>query len=429
MKLNKNKNKLLLAPIILLMAALLVLPAITIKAQFDSSSDSFTTIDPDTIESMDNETVLELNKKISDKREEIEGLEANRDKYETKINQLLQDEKTLDNQLGFLENLMAKTELDIAVTEGKIKETIYKISQIKLELDDKKREVKEKKIYLESLLRLMYSYNEKSFLEILITNESFSSFLEELKYIEKIQNELGKILSHVESLKNQLIEKEEDLNNKKRDLKEQKNNLVDEQSALEDEEVLKTQLLDLTKSSERRYQGLYAELKQEQDRADSDIRALEGRLREKLAAQENSLSSLGEAVLRWPVDPSRGITSTFHDPDYPFRYIFEHPGIDIRAYQGTELKAAETGYVGRAKNGGLGYSYIMVLHSEGLSTVYGHVSRLDVTEGDYVTKGQVIGLSGGMPGTSGAGRLTTGPHLHFEIRLNGVPINPLNYLP
>ena len=114
---------------------------------------------------------------------------------------------------------------------------------------------------------------------------------------------------------------------------------------------------------------------------------------------------------------------------YILYYIFKNPAFDIRPSQGSTLTAAASGYVAIAKNAGKGYSYIMIVHGNGLATVYGHVSKIYVQTDEYVVQGQTIGLTGGMPGTSGAGSLTTGPHLHFEVRLNGVPVDPLDYLP
>lgn len=70
----------------------------------------------------------------------------------------------------------------------------------------------------------------------------------------------------------------------------------------------------------------------------------------------------------------------------------------------------------------------MIIHANGLSTVYGHVNKIFVSEGDFVVQGDPIGASGAMPGTCGSGPFTTGPHMHFEVRLNGIPVDPLGYL-
>jgi murein DD-endopeptidase MepM/ murein hydrolase activator NlpD len=83
----------------------------------------------------------------------------------------------------------------------------------------------------------------------------------------------------------------------------------------------------------------------------------------------------------------------------------------------------------KTKDNGYGYSYVILAHANGYSTVYGHVSEILVEEGDQIVQGQILGLSGGMPGTKGAGYMTTGPHLHFELLKDGSHIDPLNYLP
>ena len=135
---------------------------------------------------------------------------------------------------------------------------------------------------------------------------------------------------------------------------------------------------------------------------------------------------LGE--LMWPVDPDRGISAYFHDSGYVGRFGFQHNAIDLPVPQGSPLRAAADAVVYTARDNGYGYSYVILAHAGGFMTVYGHMSNILVEEGQPVMAGSVIGLSGGMPGTKGAGYMTTGPHLHFEVLLNGLYVDPLNYL-
>jgi murein DD-endopeptidase MepM/ murein hydrolase activator NlpD len=169
--------------------------------------------------------------------------------------------------------------------------------------------------------------------------------------------------------------------------------------------------------------------KTEQKEAAQEIVNFEREVRKRIEELNADKIEVNSDELIWPV-PSHYITAYFHDPTYPFRYIFEHPAIDIRAGQGSTLRATSSGYVAKVKfNGSRSYAYIMIIHGDGYSSVYGHVSQVNVKDDDFVFQGQVIGKTGGMPGTAGSVYFTTGPHLHFEIRKEGIPVNPIDYLP
>ena len=132
----------------------------------------------------------------------------------------------------------------------------------------------------------------------------------------------------------------------------------------------------------------------------------------------------------WPVEPLLGISANFHDEGYRVRFGMEHNAVDIPTDQLTPVVAPMAGRVIDVHDGGqTGYSYLQLAHRGGLSTVYGHVYSFKVEQGEVVQQGQVIALSGGAVGTHGAGRFTTGPHLHFEVLREGEHVDPLDYLP
>jgi murein DD-endopeptidase MepM/ murein hydrolase activator NlpD len=150
--------------------------------------------------------------------------------------------------------------------------------------------------------------------------------------------------------------------------------------------------------------------------------------RAKKFEQDLSLPVFTGKPLMWPIKGR--ITAVFHDANYEARFHVPHQGIDIAAMQSTPIYSAGDGIVFKVKDGGAtGYSYVLIGHDDGYSTLYGHLSTMLVVPGQLVGAGQVIGLSGGTPGTPGAGWMTTGPHLHFEVHKDGKYINPTSVLP
>lgn len=162
-----------------------------------------------------------------------------------------------------------------------------------------------------------------------------------------------------------------------------------------------------------------------------DISALDQKMQEvKIEyekAQAMTIDSPFSSGFQWPVKGR--ITAGFYDPSYYKFYRVEHKAVDIAVPQGSPVYATADGVVHTVKDGGAkGYSFVLIGHSNGYASLYGHMSKMYVGKGEIVEQGQVIGLSGGKPGTAGAGWMTTGPHLHLEIILNGKHINPLSVL-
>ncbi|PIR93025.1 hypothetical protein COT99_03090 [Candidatus Falkowbacteria bacterium CG10_big_fil_rev_8_21_14_0_10_43_10] len=375
------------------------------------------------------EEISQLQNQIYAKQQELEDYKKQEQEYKKKIAEKQSEQATLKTQVAVLDNNIAKTEIEIKSTQIDVDKTNLEIKKVTLEIKQAEDDIARKKQYLEALLRLIARNDDKSALEIILSYNSISDFLDQVEYIKNLNANLGDVMEKVKEVKKGLEEQNANLNKKKESLEELKKKLEEQKAEIGDQKVNKQYILDKTKQSEKEYQSLLSKAKAEQDNANAAIISAEREIRKKLAEKQGKDAlKFSDKGFVWPV-PKNVITAYFHDPDYPYRHIFEHPAIDIRSGQGTAIMAAASGYVAKAVDNGYGYSYIMIVHGDGLATVYGHVSGINIKTDDFVAQGQIIGASGGMPGTKGAGYLTTGPHLHFEVRLNGIPVNPLNYLP
>ena len=429
--------------------------------QADSTNTNTNASDPATTQDSavdaDPEDIGKLNEEITQKKSKIEELTKDIEVYKQAIAAKRTETLTLKNHIGILEDDIHAVELEIEKLQQEIDATTLEIENLKLDIRVQEEKISEHKDTLEELLRILYRNDQKSVLDIILENNSFSEYYNYSHSLISLNGELTDTVQQIKDLKTTLEEKKAELEVKIADLGNFQIDFSTKKDTLLAQKNEKNNVLEQTQSDESKFQELVEDVKSEQDSVSSEIAAMSEIVRKRLEEQkekeaQNSQNSntsdkdstdliakAGTGVIDWPIE-SRRVTATFHDPTYVYRRYFEHPAIDIGTPQGTSLKAADGGVVAIAKkldwvknsSGKIiypAYNFVLIVHENGLSTVYGHLSGVNVVEGEIVQKGQTIGRSGGLPGTAGAGRLTTGPHLHFEVRLNGIPVNPLEYLP
>ncbi|HAT03152.1 MAG TPA: hypothetical protein DCS29_00025 [Candidatus Magasanikbacteria bacterium] len=336
---------------------------------------------------------------------------------------------SLSNQLAILDNYLTQTELDIELTQDKLDTLELEVEALNLSIEQKEQIIERQKKILSEIIRTLYYENNKKYIEVMAAYDQFSDFYNRVQYVKSVERDLGKSAKTMRLAKEDLENKKTQKEEIKKSYEELKEKLNNQKKDFEEQAGYKQNLLVQTQSSEMVYKTMLSSLKSQYQQVENEITSIEQEVRRRLEEQDKFSNVVDTGELSWPTQ-SRYVTAYFYDKNYPYRNIFEHNAIDIRAAHGTPVKAAASGYIARARTCTTAscYAYVMIVHSDGLSTVYGHLSQISVTEDQFVTRGDIIGYSGATPGTIGAGPFTTGPHLHFEVRKNGIPVNPLNYL-
>jgi len=375
--------------------------------------------------------ITELNTKISDKKNKIKELEDAIEEVRNKITKKRTEAVSLTNQISILDNRTIQVELDIEATKAKLDTLNLEIERLEISIEKKEFDISKQKKILSEFIRTIHQQEGRDFIEIIAAYDDFSDFYSRVQYLEAIEQDIARTAKSLRIAKKELEEKKESTVTRKSVYSSLNEELEAKKSNFDEQTFLKSNLLAQTHASELQFKTLQNSLKEKAKQIENEIAGIEQEVRRRLESENkltgNSFDDTG--LMTWPA-PSKYVTAYFHDPDYPYRHIFEHSGLDIRAGQGTALRAAASGYVARARkcSSSTCYSYLVLVHNGGLSTVYGHLSKLLVSEDQFITKGDVVALSGGTPGTVGAGPFVTGPHLHFEVRKNGIPVNPLSYL-
>lgn len=344
-----------------------------------------------------------------------EKIAINETKIKDTKNQLATLTKDIANYLSICEQLQYQItyqESVIADTAELIAKYSDLIANAEREIDERQQEIEQKYDSFFERLRLSYEEGTQSYIELLISSENLLDFLTRT-------DRLGSVLSYEQTMMNEL-EREIGL---LKEMKQSLSNTKEEQVALgnfqnQAEEELQASLNEAQAQLDKLNADQKA-LEKVQQQANALDSQLDKQLEEMIKEYQKQQEADANAKLLWPVDSSiRIITS-----DYGWRKLYGkdnyHIGIDFGAPGGRNIYASADGVVRKATYNSSYGNYILIDHGNTISTLYAHASKLLVSVGQTVKRGDVIALVG----TTGN---STGNHLHFEVRVNGQHTDPLH---
>ncbi|MCE9586093.1 peptidoglycan DD-metalloendopeptidase family protein [Candidatus Uhrbacteria bacterium] len=368
-----------------------------------------------------------LNSQVKQKEQRINEINGVIGKYRKRIEEQDAAQSSLQNQVALLENRILEKELAIERTRSQIDLATLELQRLKVQITAEEQRLQRRRDSLAGVIAEMQDAQSVGLLESFVARQSLSEFFTRMDELSRVEGDLTNATEAVRELKAGLESKQKETEQYRASLQSQQTELQKEQEQLENDQGAKLSLLTETQEQETEFQRMLFELRQQKQEEANDAARLEDQLKDKLDSIDKALAR-GDILLNWPIKATRGISARFHDPGYPFRKLFEHPGTDIPTSVNTPVRAAAGGYVAFNRTGKQYGNYIMVIHPGGISTVYAHLKSFVAKADTYVERGDVIGYSGGRPGDQGAG-LSTGPHLHFEVRQNGIPVDAEQFLP
>jgi len=344
----------------------------------------------------DKKKLEEVNKKI---QETVKNIKENESQQKS-VNERL---KELENQIRSLEGEINNIEKEISALKKQLEITTndLKIAEEKIQ---NKNEI------LNSRLRVMYKNSSIDYLEVLLAATDFNDFLSRIDMVAKIYNHDVNLLEELKEQKKEIEEKKAALENQRAQLLLLMEQLKNKQNSL----------MVSRGEAERVREELVKDHKALSQQVD-ELNKLADEISEEIRRKQSSAKYVGGAMT-WPAPGYTRITSPFGYRTHPILKVKKlHTGIDIGVPTGTKVVAAQSGTVIHSDwLGGYG-KVVMIDHGGGIVTLYAHNSELLVKVGDQVKRGQVIAKSG----STG---MSTGPHLHFEVRENGNYVDPLKYV-
>lgn len=357
-----------------------------------------------------------IKNEITNRNNRLKEIEQEITNYQAELQKVGGERTTLQNAIRQLELERKKIRSDVSYTQNKIGATDLEIQKLALEIQDVETHIMRNRGAVEEMLRRINEADNTSLIETLLTHDNLSDFWVMLDELTAVRTVMGEKIRDFTELQNILEGKIYENQSKRGDLIALKNQFTGQQKVLEVNKSEKNQLLAQTQNKEANYQTLLAEKKAAKEQFERELRELETKLR--FTLDPASIPNPDTAVFRWPLDAVR-ITQYFGNTEFSRTAAYNgagHNGIDLGTSRGTIVRAALSGTV-TAVNTQVATmcqygKWVLIRHSNGLTTLYAHLSVVGVNAGDAVSTGQIIGYSGDTG-------YATGPHLHFTVYASG----------
>lgn len=354
-------------------------------------------------------SISETKKKAEELKDKKKSAEAEKESISGQLNTLLSEMETM------------KTTIE--KKEEEISEKEDELIQAQVDENDQYESMKKR-------IKYMYENGNAQFVEILCESKDLSDFLNKSEYISTISEYDRDMLKQFQKIVKKVEKQEAELKAEKKEMETLQDELIEKQSSMETLLATKNKEIESLKKeiseNDTKLKALEEAAKAAEEAARKKAEA-EAAAREAAAVSSGSSSAgasvvSGNGMFTHPCPGYRRISSYFGYRTAPLAGAStNHKGVDFAAASGTPIYAAASGTVTSAGYSGNAGNMIVINHGNGLQTYYMHCSKIYVSAGTKVSKGQNIGAVG----TTGN---STGPHLHFQVMSGGSPVNPLNYL-